>query len=304
MKYIYFLLTTLVLSCRGSVQILDFQPVKERIYEPELKRETVKAEVSWKLPDTIPEGSGLLAWNNLLWTHNDSGSAKLYALSPQTGEIVANYTLPDVENNDFEDLADDDHFFYVGAIGNNAHQRDTVAIHRILKSDLLLHKFNSESISVIWPETFTQKRQQKINFDCEAMVVVGDSIYLFTKEWEERRRTRIFSVPAKPGIHVAKYKGSMQTNVLITGASYHRATRKLILCGHTLLLAPFLIEFDDVQGTDFFQNPGRKIRLKRMLRQIEGVTTFDGRTYYVINETLRILFKKTPQQLHRVKLTD
>jgi len=262
---------------------------RELIRKPKLERSHLKSLHTFRLDAKIPEGSGLVAWNGQLWTHNDSDSNSLFALDTATGKIVQEYELPHVKNRDWEDLSQDSDYFYLGAFGNNTEERDTLRILRIEKISLLKQQPKIDAIKFGWPETFTDGKRSKINFNCEAMAVVDDSIYLFTKEQKEGRRTRVFSLPVKPGTYTAHYKSTLNTRILVTGASYDAGSKKLVLCGYNLLLRPFLLVFPEVKGTDFFAGKVTQFRLRLPFHQIEGVSTFDGKRYYLINEKWKFM---------------
>jgi hypothetical protein len=261
----------------------------------------IKPSKSFSLSGKIPEGSGLAAWNGRLWTHNDSGEAKLFALDTATGKIVDEYELPGAENNDWEDIAQDKRYFYIGDIGNNAGERSRLNIIRIEKESLLAHKPVIDTIAFSWPDTVTGHKTEKINYNCEAMVTGGDSIYLFTKEYKKDRCTRAFSLPKKPGTYVANYKSTFKTNVLVTGAFYDETNNQLVLSGYNLWLRTFLLVFRNINGTGFFAEKCVKVTVRKPLRQTEGVATFDGKSWYLINEDFKFWFLlHTKAGLHKI----
>src|SRR5689334_10909399 len=50
---------------------------------------SIKPTFNTNLDATLSETSGLIWWNNQVWTHNDSGGEPaLYATDPATGKIV------------------------------------------------------------------------------------------------------------------------------------------------------------------------------------------------------------------------
>jgi hypothetical protein len=273
----------------------------EIISKPKLKHSCIKPLKSILIESHIREGSGLAAWNGKLWTHNDSGKAQLFALDTATGKLLETYDLP-LKNRDWEDLSQDQDYFYLGNFGNNAHKADTLQIYRINKESILQKSPLIETISFSWPQTITNGKTEKINFDCEAMVVKGDSICLFTKEWKRGHRTRLFTLPKTPGTWIANYRRTLKTRILVTGASYDENTKQLVLCGYNMILQPFLLVFPETNGTDFFSKPGKKIKIRKRFRQVEGVTTFDGVNYYVINEDFHRLFVRTRQRLQSIRL--
>ncbi|WP_306567957.1 T9SS C-terminal target domain-containing protein [Flavobacterium lindanitolerans] len=278
------------------------KPDVEVFKKPTRKKSRLKVSQTFQLSDEIPEGSGLCVWKGMLWTHNDSGEPVLFSLDTATGKIIEKYLLPGVANNDWEDLAQDEDYFYLGATGNNTEKKDTVEILRIGKHDLIRQKPSIEKIRFTWPETLTDGKRKKINFNCEAITVVGDSLYLFTKEQKRGRRTRIFTLSNRPGLSVAKYKSTLKTRILITGVSYDSGTKQLVLCGYNLLLRPFLLVFPETENHDFFGGNMKQIKLRIPFHQVEGVATSDGKRYYAINEKWHLYFFHTRQKLHVIEL--
>lgn len=296
------------LSCMVAfnVESQSTRPVvpAEKIINPKLERISIKPFKSLKLERQLTEGSGLIAWNGFLWLHNDSGGdPKLFVIDTTTGAVTGEYAVPKTENRDWEDICDDNNYIYIGDIGNNGGLKELLHIFRIDKQSLLNKNPVIDTISFSWPVTRTGSKIEKINFDCEAMIATGDSIFLFTKEWRKGRRTRMFSLPKKPGAYVANYRQTLKTRVLVTGASYHAAQNKLVLCGYNLWLKPFLLSFTECIGTDFFKGKVTKVKIRKPLRQVEGITTFDGKEYYLVNEKYKLGPVKSNQQLHKVNLT-
>lgn len=293
MKYLLFLL----FGC------FAYSQSAELVLKPKLKHSCAKPVKSFSIENSIPEGSGLAAWEGKLWAHNDSGSAQLFALDTANGKILETYDLP-LKSRDWEDITQDNDYFYLGDFGNNKHKVDVLQIYRINKQSLLRKAPVIETISFSWPETVTDGKPEKINFDCEAMVVTGDSICLFTKEWQHGHRTRLFTLPKTPGSWTAKYRQTLKTRILVTGASYDENTKQLLLCGYNMTLRPFLLVFPETDGNDFFSKPGKKIKIRKRFRQVEGIATFDGVHYYLISEDFRRFLLHTKQELSQVKLRE
>jgi hypothetical protein len=90
----------------------------------------------------IVEASGLAAsrqFPGVLWVHNDSGnSARIYAMTT-TGTHLGTYPLSGTSNVDWEDIAvgpapgsaNEDHYIWVGDIGDNLNFRSTIRVYRI-----------------------------------------------------------------------------------------------------------------------------------------------------------------------------
>ena len=249
------------------------------------------------------EGSGLAQWNGRLLAHNDSGDNNLYELDTVAGLLTNNYQVRNTQNTDWEDIAQDSLYFYIGDIGNNSGSRSILRILRVDKKSLFEKVLPIvDTISFAWPQTEESGIARQINFDCEAFITFGDSLYLFTKEYKTKRCTRLFSIPNKPGSYTARYRNILNTRMLITGATYHVNRKQLVLCGYNLWLRPFLLLFSNVAGSDFFSMPYTKYKLRLPFRQIEGVATFDGIRHYLISEEFKFLFFHRRPALHIVDI--
>jgi hypothetical protein len=235
-----------------------------------------------KLTGELPEGSGMVAWDGRLWAINDSGAPAIFTLDTATSAVTGRYDLP-LRNRDWEDLAQDDDYLYLCDTGNNAREVKTLHIFRIGKKSLLGRSPKIDTLAFDWPKTEVMGKKKRVNFDCEAVAAIGDSLYLFTKEWRHARQTRLFSIPKKPGRYTAHYRASMRTKVLVTGAAYDKTTKTLALCGYNLTLRPFVFIFGDFDPESPLKNC-RKIAIRKQLRQTEGIATFDGRRFFIINE--------------------
>ena len=73
-----------------------------------------------ELPAEVIETSGLLFLNGKLITHNDSGDdSNLYEIDTITGNITRTVSVSNATNIDWEDIAQDDTYIYIGDFGNN-----------------------------------------------------------------------------------------------------------------------------------------------------------------------------------------
>ena len=72
------------------------------------------------LDNTIEETSGLLLINENLISHNDSGGENtLYEFDISTGNISGAVNIDNSVNIDWEDIACDSDYIYIGDFGNN-----------------------------------------------------------------------------------------------------------------------------------------------------------------------------------------
>ncbi|MFM9074012.1 MAG: T9SS type A sorting domain-containing protein, partial [Bacteroidota bacterium] len=257
------------------------------------------------LSPTLSETSGLIRWNNQVWTHNDSGDINLYALDTTSAAIVKTQPLTGKINTDWEDIAQDKDFIYVGDFGNNANgNRTDLKILKISKFLLLAGTPFIETIN------FTYSNQTNLNptggnntdFDCEAMVVSSDSIYLFTKQWVSEK-TSVYRLSTSPGTQVAKLKATFDVKGLITGGVYLQQQQVLGLCGYSKQLQPFAWLLYDFKGQDFFGGNKRKVGISLPFTQTEGIATNNGLRWYLSNEAfVQAPLINTPQKLHVLNL--
>jgi hypothetical protein len=194
--------------------------------------------------------------------------------------------LTGIFNTDWEEISEDRDFIYIGDFGNNfSGNRDDLKILKVSKASVLAGKPEVEFINFSYsgqgpPDS---SEPNDTDFDCEAMVVSMDSIYLFTKQWVSSG-TSLYALPKTPGTHVAKLKSFYNVRGLITGAVYLEQERLIALCGYNKILEPFVFLLYDFQGTDFFGGNKRKISLDLPYHQVEAITTADGLKYFIANE--------------------
>ncbi|BFM41926.1 hypothetical protein CFS9_05670 [Flavobacterium sp. CFS9] len=265
----------------------------------------LKPQYSKLLSDSIKETSGLIAFNKLLWTHNDDHDTTIYGLD-SLGKIQKKVILKQVTNHDWEEISQDSSFLYLGDFGNNySGNRTDLNILKIEKKSFLEGNPAIEKISFQYSDQtdFSAKKPNTTNFDCEAFIVSKDSIYLFIKQWKASK-TNIYVLPNQSGTHVARLKHTLNTKGLVTGATYLESKKTIVLCGYSKLGKPFLYLLYDFKNTDFLSGNKRRIKLKLPFHQIEGIATLDGLHYYLTNESLvRKPILYVPQQLHYFDLS-
>ena len=265
----------------------------------------IKPEYSFKLNDSIKETSGLIAFDNLLWTHNDDHDTTIYGVD-SLGKIQKKIILPKVVNHDWEEISQDSTHIYIGDFGNNySGNRTDLQILKIEKKSFLAKNPVIETISFSYSNQtdFKTQKGNTTNFDCEAFIVAKDSIYLFSKEWNNSK-TSIYALPNQPGSHMAKLKENINTEGLITGATYLESKKLIVLCGYSKKGKSFLYLLYDFKDYNFLSGNKRRINVKLPFHQIEGIATKDGLHYYLTNESLvRKPILNVPQQIHYFDLS-
>ncbi|MBW1654840.1 T9SS C-terminal target domain-containing protein [Flavobacterium quisquiliarum] len=265
----------------------------------------LKPEHSTHLSDSIRETSGLIAFDNLLWTHNDDHDTTIYGLDT-LGNIKRKVVFPEVINHDWEEITQDDLYLYIGDFGNNySGNRKDLKILKIEKKSFLEEKPKIETIFFTYSDQtdFSLSKPNKTNFDCEAFIISKDSIYLFTKQWKSSK-TAIYSLSKQAGNQVAKFRSTLNTKGLVTGGTYLENKNLITLCGYTKMGKPFLYLLYDFKNQDFLSGNKRRIDLRFPFHQIEGIATKDGLHYYLTNEALvRKPVINVKQQIHYFDLS-
>lgn len=263
---------------------------------------TIPPELSVVLDSSLSETSGLIFWNNRIWTHNDNADNKLYALNSNVFQVEFTPTLENTINTDWEEIAQDSLYMYVGDFGNNQGNRTDLHILRILKSSFMNPPLLTDTIWFQYEDQvdFTPS-SQSTNYDCEAMVVKEDSIYVFTKEWTSWG-TSVYRFPKLPGNYQAQRLFYHNVSGLITGATWNDSLQCIVLSGYTTMLQPFIYLLYDFTDNHFFSGNKRKISLSLPFHQVEGVAFVDPYTLVATNEYFQQGPFSVDQKIHTLSL--
>ena len=245
------------------------------------------------LASAVPESSGLVFTGQSLWTFNDSGNAPvLFKVDSTTGNVLQQVTVSNFGNVDWEDIAADAQYLYVGDFGNNAGNRRDLRVLRVAKADIgpaASESVTAQAINFSYPnQTNFAPGTNNHNFDCEAFFYANDSLHLFTKNWADAR-TNYYIIPAQPGTHVARLKASFNANGLITAAGLNPTGRGAALLGYTPSTgATFVWLLSDFTTTHYFQGNKRRIELPNalLIGQAEGLCFVGAYRVFVSNERL------------------
>jgi hypothetical protein len=232
----------------------------------------------FELPKEVEETSGLVFFDGLLWTHNDSGGeAALYGIDTVSGRISRKLGFPEISNIDWEAVALSKDYLFIGDFGNNNGSRKNLMIHRVersaipdsgnasLKTEVIRFNFeDQDDFTIDWKSN---------NFDCEALIAGDQNLYLFSKNRGDQH-SRIYRLPFEPGEHIAQLIGRFDSQGLITGADYDHVHNQLVLVGYTYKTwKPFMWLFYGFENENFPEGNKRKIELPNLLTtQIEGIT--------------------------------
>lgn len=220
---------------------------------------------------------------------NDGGDhPNLYMFSDDDSKKIRIIKVAGIRNNDWEELARDEKSIFIGDFGNNSGVRRSLVIYKIKIDDLMASdEVHAENIQFSYKEQTNFNRSDDHNYDCEAMVCAGDSLYLFTKN-RGNTKTDVYSLPKTPGVWTTKHLGEINSEGMISGAVYRASPtdNKLVLTGYSVKrhsYFPFLLVFDHVEGTNFFKAPAHRIVLDKPL-QLESVLFYDDDNVVLASE--------------------
>lgn len=256
------------------------------------------------LETEVYETSGLLFMEDRVITHNDSGGQPwLYEIDTTDGSVSRTVVIANASNIDWEELAMDELYMYICDFGNNSGTRTDLCVYKISIDDYLTTpndtvycdtvRFSYADQDDFTPATYTT------NFDAEAMVAIGDSLYIFTKNWGNYK-THIYALSKVPGDYSINKIDELVVDCLITGADYDIDKNELMFTGYTLV-DPILILVHDFESTHFSE--GTLVRYTAGLEgsiQIEGISSIGNHQFLVSSE------KKgsDPSMLHEVTISN
>ncbi|WP_140372845.1 hypothetical protein [Pseudoalteromonas ulvae] len=188
-------------------------------------------------PQALKETSGLALFNNQLWSINDSGDTPtLYGLSAELNTIEHKVTLSQATNKDWESLASDEEHLYIADCGNNSGARHQFTLYQVPWQSINEAKQHTiePSLAIVFSylNKPAQLKKYQHNFDCEAITLVNDTMWLFSKNWENNY-TDLYHVPLSEGSQSIASQATYNINGLITAADYHPKTQQLALLGYS-----------------------------------------------------------------------
>jgi len=240
------------------------------------------------MPKILKETSGLEVTSpNSLWSHNDDTYPYLYNID-STGQLIKAIYL-NHQNSGWEDLAQDYHGnIYIGAFGNNTNTRKDLKIYKIGNPDSIKEKFvNAGIIDYHYSDQklFPPDNRFK-NFDMDAMISVGDSLYLFSKNRTAPfdGYTKVYRLPNTPGTHQADLVDSIflcnesMLTCWVTAADISPDKKHLVLLSHDKL---WLISC--FEGSDFGKGKIQQISLNHFSHKA-AICFYNDHQVYITDE--------------------
>lgn len=248
--------------------------------------QTFKIEKKIPLSKKLNETSGIVYFNHKIFTFNDGGGKpELYILNPSNGNIIRKIKIKNATNRDWESISQDSNFIYIGDTGNNNGNRNDLVIYKIPKKNIE----NSDSVKAekiffrYENQYLLLKNKSKTNFDCEAITIYNDQLYVFTKNWGNFKTT-IYKLPITKGKHVAKKIQSINIDCMLTSIAYNSVNKTFIGTAYDRNYKPYLLLINEF-GTDnqYFN----KVKLNKELgsvNQIEAIDWKNSSQFFITRE--------------------
>ncbi len=205
-------------------------------------------------PSEVSETSGLAYFDHYFWTINDSGGkASVYAFDESTQNLVKRVDLKKARNVDWEALAQDDNYLYVADCGDNKGGRAQLQIYKVAQADLAAAKDKKNVATSRLDFEYADRATDHSavnNFDCEAITVVDDHIWLFSKNRGDLH-TRFYQLDTQTKKQRISPLLTLPVAGLITDADYFAPTQQLVLLGYqkaSLFGGSFIWVIDVVEG--------------------------------------------------------
>lgn len=255
------------------------------IIENEHKNLTIEI-LHQKLDKTVDETSGLERIDNNLWTHNDSGGEpEIYSIDLQSGQVLSTEKIIGASNKDWEDITSDDTYVYIGDFGNNRGGRKDLSIYKIPKSNLTQDEDEaSDLINFSYPDQTEYYSGYNHNYDCEAMVSKGDSLYLFSKNWLDRR-CKLYALSKNASNQKAALISEFDSEGTITGASLDLENKSLYLIGYVPGdgFSSFIWVIKNWEGSDLLSGERTRYDLN-LSRQTEAIQSIGNNSIIISAE--------------------
>ncbi len=240
----------------------------------------ITATVRGNLPSSVREASGVDYNGTDFWTHNDSGTNKIYKVG-STGSLKQTVVVSGATCRNWEDITHNASrtSMFIGDFGNNNFDRTNLKIYKISTPSSSTTAVTASVINFSYPDQKQFPAKWK-NFDSEAFFHYDGKLYIFTKgDGSAIGYTKMYTVPDAPGTYSAKLVDSFYVNSRITGAAISPDTKSVTLISNTKI---FL--FKNFSGTNFFNGSCTKISISGSWTQKEGVSYSTNTKIYLVDE--------------------
>lgn len=228
-----------------------------------------------KILECAVETSGLAVSedSNKLYTIEDSGNGPFVYEINKDGNYLGRWDFMHRSNVDWEAMANDSNAYFVGDVGNNLRNRDTLTIYKQFFDTLSEERMETQFIC----------DHQMAPFDFEAMFFANDSIYLITKNHGEKY-TYLFRVEINYELNKITPIDSARIRGQITGADYDTKNKLLVMTGYRWYI-PFVIVNKNTEPSKALCKPyKRRIFWLRPALQTEAIVIVNPAEIYISSE--------------------
>ena len=261
----------------------------------------------------LNENSGIVFFDNHLYTINDGGNSNSIFEMDTLGAIIREITVVNATNVDWEALSHNNQSVFIGDFGNNSGSREDLCIYEISKQDILDPQATEVSATRrlfrLQDQVDFTWNSNSHNYDCEAFVSTDDSLYLFSKNWLDEE-TKLYRLPNTwSDTAVAVLDNGFNVDGLITDASVDLISGNIMLLGYknngANLYSSFIWMLWDYEENVFFSGNKRRFEIGTMfsLAQTEGLALKDNSTGYVSSEQISSVITIAPK-LFKFNLSD
>lgn len=260
----------------------------------------VIAQTDFKLPSELSEISGLeKISDSLLIAINDGGNEPLLFILDLSGNITRKIRVSNANNIDWEALAMDENYLYIGDFGNNMNERKDLCIYRINLNDLsALNEVTAEKMSISYREQkeFPPNDSERY-FDAEAMTYFEGQLWIFTKN-----STKPFD--GISFVYMVQFEAnqtktlSKVTDLKLNKTSYLKdAVTSACTDDHSIVLTTY----NRMMKLDFPKQGLSKSTIYKYphIQQVEACACIGDRSYFISNENHKFL---GPAKLKLLKL--
>lgn len=233
----------------------------------------------------ISEVSGLMRYKGQLWALNDGQNAPaIYLVDTTDGNVLDSTTFSNVSNVDWEELCSNDSQIFIGDFGNNNGSRKDLKIYRFPAASLGNKWVHCDTIGFYYPLQNQFNPNPLTLYDCEAMLALEDSIYLFSKSIADGI-CRQYALPNQPGYHAARLVDSVSPEFWVTGICRIEGSAFLIGYGYNGTLTPQMQQHIFSENR-LLQPPVRKVKFTYTgPSQIESCVALSDHLLWLAAET-------------------
>jgi len=250
----------------------------------------VFTQTDFKLPAELSEISGLEKLNDsTLLAINDGGNDPVLFLLNLSGQIIRQVKVSNAYNTDWEALAIDEKYVYIGDFGNNMNERKDLCIYRVNRQDIAtLNEVTAEKMSISYKEqsAFPPMDQERY-FDAEAMTFFEGQLWIFTKN-----STKPFD--GKSFMYMVQFEAnetktlSKVSELKLNKTSY---LKDAVTSACTVESSIVLTTYNRLIKLDFPKQGLSKSTIYKYphIQQVEACTYLGTNTYFLSNEQHKFL---------------